>query len=168
MNNFDYAIDIVLEQEGLFTIDSGGPTKYGITLQSLDIDIDGDGDIDIDDIKKLTRDQAIVFYKMKWWDKYRYYKIVDQYIAAKVFSLAVNMGARQAGKIIQRAVRSCGLLLKEDGVLGPVSMGIINGLDANLLIVGIRSEAAGFYRLIASKNDGYEKYLNGWLNRAYS
>jgi len=168
MANFEQAIGTVLEHEGGYTKDHAGATKYGITLRSLDIDVDLDGDIDADDIWALGLEDAKAFYRRRWWDRYKYDLIGHDFIATKIFDLAVNMGARQAGKIAQRALRAYGVVVKDDGILGPVSIEAINQAAPAKLLVAIRSEAAGFYRGLVIKTPEFEEYINGWLNRAYS
>jgi len=169
MDKFDIAILTVLKHEGGYTVDHAGPTNYGVTLRSLDIDIDLDGDIDGDDIRAMTREDAISFYRRRWWDRYRYYEIRHILLATKIFDLAVNMGARQAGKLAQRAIRAFGVRLVEDGILGPASFNAINNIHyRDGLIIGVRCEAAGFYRSLVIQKPEYEKYLKGWLNRAYA
>jgi len=177
MADFDIAIATVIEHEGGFVDhpdDPGGATNYGISLRflqseyGLDFDLDSDGDLDADDIKKMTMEQAIAIYHEKWWDKYDYGRIGNQLIATKVFDLAVNMGAKQAHKLMQRACLACGRVdIKEDGVLGPATVGAINLLPAIALQASLRSEAAGYYRLIAAQHPDFSAFISGWLRRAY-
>lgn len=162
---WDLSIRILLLHEGRYTVDHAGPTNFGITLRSLDIDIDGDGDIDADDIRAMTEKDAIAFYRRRWWDQYGYNRIANAMIAMKVFSFAVNMGAFRAHRILQQACRACGSPLKQDGILGPVTIETINRLSG--MLPAYRSEAAGFYRLLAATRPEFNKYLIGWLNRAY-
>ena len=69
---------------------------------------------------------------------------------------------------MQRALRSCDFNVVEDGYIGPKTLDAINDANPNELLAAIRSEAAGFYRLIAEKQPNYRRYLIGWLNRAYA
>jgi lysozyme family protein len=179
MADFALAIKTVLQHEGKYVdnpADPGGATNYGISLRwltsigdadndgVLDGDIDLDGDVDADDIAKMTVEQAEGFYKLHWWDKYGYGKIQDQSVAVKVFDLAVNMGAKQAHKCLQRAIRSAKLLkLKDDGILGQQTLDAANSTNYTHLLCALRSEAAGFYRSL-----NRPQFLEGWLNRAYS
>jgi lysozyme family protein len=172
VSNFYLAIQKVLTQEGFFSNDprdSGGATKYGISLRFLkgigqiDGDIDLDGDVDIDDIKKMSEKEAVAIYKKYWWEKYRYERIISQEISTKIFSLSVNMGHTQAHKCAQRAIRAATInKIEDDGILGEITIGAINKAKPDILLASIKSEAAGFYR---SLNKPY--YINGWLNRAY-
>ncbi len=179
MSNFDTAIITVLKHEGTFVNDpddDGGATNFGISLRWLKSikdhdrdgflvgDLDHDGTVDINDIKKMSKEDAIKFYRNYWWDKYGYEKIITQSLATKVFDLSVNMGSLHAHKCLQRAVRaSSSIILIEDGLFGNKSFEAINSANPEVLIAAYRSEAAGFYRSLDKP-----KYINGWLNRAYA
>lgn len=181
MADFDKAIPTVLMHEGLLSDDpddTGGTTKFGISLQFLRqtgqlsqsdfsvLDINQDGLLNAEDIKAVTKAEAIKVYKKYWWDKYGYIAISDQNIATKIFDLAVNMGPCGAHICAQRAVRAAiGLALIEDGKLGYASFTAINMCKPDLLMCALKSEAAGYYRSI--KSESASKYIKGWLRRAY-
>ena len=174
MSSFDDAIQVVLEHEGHFVndpVDPGGATKYGISLRFLksidEGDFDFDGDIDVDDIRSMNIDAAINIYREHWWDKYKYGFIEDQDLATKLFDLSVNMGARQAHKLLQRGCIALGRTLKVDGIIGDKTLYAIDHIDEECLIGCLRSEAAGFYRTLIAANRKYKKYERGWLTRAY-
>jgi len=176
-SHFDAAIRYLLDHEGGYVDDPhdpGGATNYGISLrylkgQGLAVgDFDDDGDIDIDDIRAMSKTDAEKIYRDQWWDKYQYGKLHDQRIATKVLDLAVNMGAHQAHKLLQRAVRSCGSPVAEDGILGEKTFFAVNGTDGACLLTALRSEAAGYYRTLVTEHGDFERFITGWLNRAYS
>lgn len=137
--------------------DSGGETKYGISKNSYPHL----------DIKSLTLEDAEKIYYADYWIKNKC-NVINSFLAEKIFDLSVNMGCIQAGKIIQRALRSLGFSLEEDGIIGPLTLSAINKSEATALMSAIKSEAAGYYRLIASVNSSQQKFLTGWLNRAYA
>jgi len=182
MADFKQAIPTIFLHEGRYVdskSDPGGATNFGISLRFLmsigDLDKDGwpDGDINHDgiinaeDIKMLTKDRAANMYRMYFWDKNRYDLIHDQKVATKVFDLAVNMGSYAAHKIAQRAVRSAvGIQLLEDGAFGKKTLMAIEMAKPEIMMVALKSEAAGYYRSIKYK--GATDYIKGWLNRAYS
>ena len=177
MASFEAAIQTVLKHEGGLTdhpADPGGITNFGITLPVLRAygpagDIDGDGDIDAMDIRHLTIEDAMRIYDRLWWERYCYGEIRSQWVATKVFDLAVNLGPAQAHLIAQRALRANGILVKEDEILGPITRQAMNDADGALsLCVAIRCEAAGVYRLIVQRKPPLEVFLQGWLKRAYS
>jgi lysozyme family protein len=180
MDFFRIAVETVFRHEGGFTIDSGGPTQYGISLKFLqglgdangdgwlDGDLDRDGDVDSRDIRKLTREQASDIYLTQWWARYRYDLITDLQVATKVLDFAVNMGAGRAHQLLQRSTRGLGIILVEDGIIGPITLGAINSVNPRELVLCYQCIVDGFYRSLAEKNPKkYHGYLKGWLNRCY-
>lgn len=176
MSNFELAIPTVLRHEGGYVnnpSDPGGATKYGISLrwlkaQGLYGDLNGDLQVDIADILALTPDKAQEFYRVQWWDKYGFGRIIDQSIATKVFDTAVNMGTPRAVKFAQNAVISLGgVLSAPDGVLGPNTVQAINSQPAAVLLQGLRTQQAAFYKKLATENPKLAGFLTGWLNRAW-
>jgi lysozyme family protein len=85
-----------------------------------------------------------------------------------VFDLAVNVGSTKAHLLLQRALRAVGNPVKEDGVLGKITLAAVNAADAGELLAALRSEAAGYYRNIVTKNASQNRFINGWLKRAYT
>jgi lysozyme family protein len=94
-------------------------------------------------------------------------QINDENIAIKLFDLAVHAGIPQAVKLIQRALRAAGYPVIEDSLIGPITLAAINKADPTDLLAALKSEAAGYYRLIATANPSQQKFIEGWLNRAY-
>ncbi len=181
--SFEQALAITLQHEGGLSDDPddpGGITKWGISLAflkalgdenhdgHLDGDLDGDGDVDPDDVRGMQPGQARELYLREFWERGGYERIPHALVAAKVFDLAVNLGPHQAHLILQRALRACLLPVVEDGILGPITILAICRVDPDELLVAMRSEAAGVYRLIAALRKASGKFLNGWLNRSYS
>lgn len=195
---FLHAVNIVLDHEsgaragdagGLIPYDKtdpGGATNYwGVSLRFLakagtidadgdgwmDGDLDHDGDIDADDIAMMSRQQAIELYHRQWWIRYGYGDLILG-VSAKVFDLAVNMGAGQAHRLLQRAVWAADgeITIADDGVLGPMTRQAIarHSNRPERIVAPMRSEAAGFYRRLMIKNPDFNKYSAGWLRRAYS
>lgn len=180
MSKFEPAVDILLKHEGGYSnlaADAGGATNYGVSLRFLKAegllgDFDGDGDVDIEDIINMTKEDAMNVYKTCWWDKYKYGTINDQTIATKVFDLSVNMGASRAHKLLQQALnKAFGLRLTVDGVLGPASFRVLNGIeddDEQLLLTAYCDEAWGFYQAIIAAKPSQKVFARGWKNRAYA
>lgn len=170
MSNFDLAIPIILRHEGGFVNDAadpGGATNYGVSLrwlkgQGLAGDVDHDGDVDAADIKAMTVDDAKALYKKFWWDAYHYGTILAQAVANKIFDMAVNMGAPRAHKMVQQV-----LGLVEDGVIGPKTLNELNTRPSLGVIVSLQNTQAAFYRALVAANPARQKFLQGWLNRAY-
>ena len=179
---FAAAVAFLLRHEGGLVDDPddpGGITNFGVSLRFartagdldgdglLDLDIDGDGDVDAEDIRHLTRADAARVYWTHWWYPLGYDRLPLR-VGVKTLDLAVNMGSKQAHKVIQRAARAHGHALLDDGVLGPKSRAAIDAAGNTDFLPAIRSEAAGFYRSLAIQRPASAKYLSGWLNRAYA
>jgi len=183
MNRFDEAVRRVLDHEGGFVDDPddpGGATNWGVSLRFLrarlsgtnvagiDLDADGDGDVDADDVRGLTREQAVELYRTEFWDRYDYEKMPVG-VGEKVFDACVNMGPRTAHRLLQRAIRAAGGGdLDDDGIVGPKTESALWAVGAPACVVAsFRSEMAGFYRVLATRRPSMEKFLRGWLRRAY-
>lgn len=183
MSNFEKAIAVVLKHEGGYVNnpnDSGGETKYGVSLRflqglSLDVgDINRDGRIDGADIRNMNLEDAKSIYKAEWWNPRKYDRINDVTIATKVFDFAINMGWKQAHKLLQRAInRVTGRkVLEVDGILGNVSFSTINSFTTprqqQQLINAFSDTAWDYYQLLIRNNPKLAVFRNGWKNRAYS
>jgi len=180
-SHFDYALEKTLKWEGGFADhpnDPGGATNYGIslrTLRQLDdeaFDVDGDGDIDADDVRQFQLKHAKKFYRKYFW-KHEYDQIESREVAAKIFDMAVNMGERQAVKLVQRAVNFTRHLLTTqrlavDGDIGPLTVNAINTCRAEVLLEAIQAAQAEFYFRLTGAKPSRKVFLLGWLRRAYS
>lgn len=156
---FQFSVEELMGDEGGYVndpVDAGGETNWGISKRSYP-------DIDI---KKLTKDDAKEIYYRDFWEKYGYGAIPNSLLAAKVLSLSVNMGPKRAHILIQRAIRACGNPIKEDGILGPITLSHIK-VNHFRILPALRSEAAGFYRELVARKVEQKKFINGWLARAY-
>ena len=185
---FTQALDKVLKHEGGYNEtkgDRGGATNFGVSLKFLsqngdingdgvlDFDIDGDNEITAEDIQQLKREDAERIYYELFWKPNRYDQIRYPAIAIKVFDLAVNMGWRQANKILQRAMNAVmgQNFVAVDGVIGPKTLDALNSLNVTngaMVMPVLVAEAAAYYRLIIALNPVLKKFENGWMNRAYS
>lgn len=181
-DTFPLALDFVLGHEGGYVADPrdpGGATNHGVSLAWLrkaglldldhdghpDGDIDLDGDIDPDDIRALQRDDAARLYRHHWWDRYSY-GVLPPVIAIKVFDLAVNMGASQAHRLLQRACTACGQPVREDGVLGPQTRTAVWAVRDDRLLTALCEQAESFYLRLVTAAPAREVFLKGWLRRA--
>jgi lysozyme family protein len=153
---FLYAAQELLDNEGGYVNDPSDPgdeTKFGISKRNYPHL----------DIANLTREQALEIYYNDWWVRYRYWRIEDLELAGELLDLSANMGPSQAHRLLQRAVgKTKWEQLKEDGILGEVSITAINS-HPNIwwLTDRFRLEAIKFY-LNLSKS----KYLASWVRRS--
>lgn len=173
---FESAVKVVMDHEdktgkGKITKDSGGVTKYGISLRFLKLaglDLNMDGVIDAYDILSLSPEKSKEVYKEYWWDKYKYNNIDDLSVATKIFDLSVNMGPVQAHKIAQRALNNLtpNNPYSVNGILGPKTLLAINSSNPMHLLASIKKEASKYYIHLSEIKPEFRKELNGWLTRA--
>ena len=168
---FEKAIGPLLEHEGGFNDikeDRGGATNYGISLRFLKkkgIDVNLDGKIDWYDVKWMTEDQAIEYYRRYFWHE-GYDELPDR-IASKTFNFGVNAGNAVSNKILQRSVNAIEGKLKVDGVIGPKTVAAVKKVnEGSLLFEFVRLQSL-FYADIVIRSTDQKKFLRGWLNRAF-
>ena len=157
---FERAFEYTFTNEGVYAndpSDSGGETKYGISKRSYPNL----------DIKNLTLEEAKKIYFCDYWLMGKFEQSSDENIAIQLFDLSVNLGTKAMTIILQRALRSEGINVIEDGLFGSQTLSGLNNANPKILLAAIKSEAAGYYRLIAAKNPQHQKFLKGWLSRAY-
>lgn len=146
--------------------DPGGATKFGITARGL-------ADYwkrtpNPSEIRDLTYPQAAEFYQ--WlMESSGIGKITNDMARWFVFDAAVHTGKTQAVKLLQRA-----LGVKDDGVLGPVTLAAVPYLDGTKLCRLFAIQQMLFYGRLAAGNltdadkDGVPdqlEFLPGYLNR---
>jgi len=155
---FSLAVERTLGFEGGYANDAddpGGETNFGISRRSYpDVDIRG-----------LTREGAIAIYRRDFWDKPGFGRIESPAVAAKVFDMAVNMGAARAVRLLQQSSNDTrGRLVAVDGVCGAHTVEAVNARrDPGWLVDRLRLLAAAHYLAL-----GKPRYLAGWLTRALS
>jgi len=178
-NNFTIALERTLKHEGGYNDvkgDAGGATNHGISLRFLKdlhktahwVDFDKDGDVDAQDIKNLTKEDAGKIYHSEFWLKNKCDKIIDVNIAAKLFDMSVNMGCKQAARLLQAALKLSGFDVTVDGILGPKTIDAVNKSIPEDLKVFIVYECINFYLNLVQANPTYKKFIKGWLKRAVS
>ena len=159
-DKFDLAFKDVLYWEGGYVNypnHPGGQTKWGIS-KKLYPNLD---------IKNLTIEQAKQIYYCDFWQKIPFEKIVSDEISTKLFSICINMGNLAGVRCIQRALRAVDCVVKDDGILGNITLKSVNAANSDMLLAALKSEAAGYYRILSVKNPKLGIFLDGWLNRAY-
>lgn len=149
--------------------DKGGATNYGVSFNTYKQYYPN---ATKQDIKDLTLGSAKDFYYKHFWSKNNYHKIDNMDISTKVFDACINMGAKQAHKCLQRALKAVGNEdIVDDGILGSMSLKAINKISKYYYSFGIvssmKSEVACIYRLIVKNDPTQKKFFDGWIKRAY-
>lgn len=155
----------ILQWEGGFVddpVDHGGATNKGVTLSTwrqVGYDKDGDGDIDVDDIRLLTRTDATVVLKKFYWDRWRADEIRNQSVA-NILVDWVWCSGKWGIAIPQRL-----LGVKDDGIVGPVTLKILNAVNQKVFFDGVVFERTLFIERIIQRDPSQKRFLNGWMNR---
>lgn len=100
--------------------DPGGPTKFGVTLDTLrrlGMDLTEDGRINRADVKALSETQAVQIFLRHYFEK-PHLALLPEGLQASLFDMYVNAGA-QAVRVLQRLLQDMGFSIVADGVVGP-------------------------------------------------
>lgn len=142
MVTFLRALDFVLQQEGGYTddpADPGGATNYGIT-QAIYSDWRRSEALPPGNVKSIQRHEVEAIYHQRYWQLGRCSQMRDR-VAVAHFDCAVHCGPYAAAKILQRAAG-----VKDDGIIGPVTLAAVRVLDEDLLFDAMLWERMRYYR----------------------
>ena len=157
--------------------DPGGATNHGVTihtLRRLGIDNDRDGDIDAEDVRRLTRAQAVSIFLQHYFIAPRSAEL-PEVLHETVFDMYVNAGAN-AVKILQRLLVKMGEPVAVDGAIGPQT--VAAAARAHARAPGHLADAYGierrnYYFAIADARPASRKSARtraggtgGWIKRA--
>ena len=170
---FTKALKKTLGHEGGYVndaVDSGGKTNYGITIAVARAHgYKGDmKDIPIELVEEI--------YKKSYWDPNKLDEIDSQLVCEKVFDIGVNMGIVTAAKILQNTYNilnkneSLGKNLVVDGKIGPNTLSALNKIikkDEKYVLYILSAYQAKRYIEICEKKETQERFIRGWIKRAF-
>jgi len=142
--------------------DRGGATNMGITLSTwkkVGYDKDGDGDIDANDIRLLSKADAITVLKLNYWNRWRADQINNQSIAEILVDWLWGSG-KWGITIPQRLLK-----VPEDGIVGPSTLYAVNSSNQRGLHAAIFQARVSFIRDLVNNHPEQNKFFNGWMNR---
>jgi lysozyme family protein len=143
-NNFEDVVAKIRKDEGdAYTndpADSGGPTKFGITLKDVQLHLNKNATAE--DVKALTWDKAKWIYKTKYWDSLDADNLPSG-LDYTVVDYGVNSGLGRPRKALQQ----------------------FKSLQGVELIDAINNERMGFLKALAARRPKDQKFLKGWTNR---
>ena len=156
IGNFQPCLEFVLEHEGGWADhprDPGGATMRGVTMAVYQSYLGRN--ISKKELRNIPQDHLVDIYKSLYWDKVR----CDQLAAGVdlvVFDMAVNSGVSRSARILQRCVGAV-----PDGVIGPKTMALVNGIPAKDIIVKFSDGRENFYKNLNT----FDTFGKGWLRR---
>lgn len=176
----DKIIDRVIRAEGSeYTNDpndSGGPTKYGITLSTL-ARYRGKT-VSAADVSALTEAEARAIYKAKYveWPGFTPILAISPLVAEEVIDTGVNAGPARATEMLQRCLNALNRQerdysdVKVDGDCGPATVEALRKYltlrkseGAIVLLRALNALQGEFYISLAERRPKDETFLFGWL-----
>lgn len=167
MSQFPPALNFLLDNEDrnreyAIVPDPGGNAIAGINSRSWPTAY-----ANIARMPQVQRASAVAnFYQTEFWNVMQLGGLDSQDLANRVLDCGVNCGLYTATRMLQRAANSLGLDLSVDGILGPVSLDAINGIDPERMLAAYRQARVELYENIVKLNPADEVYLPAWKARA--
>ena len=152
LSNWQNSFELLLDSEGGFVVDRGGPTNLGVTQTTWEMYVERPATID--EMKSLTVDDVEPLYKRLFWDRMWCDKMPIG-IDYLLFDFGVNAGVGQSVLLLQRAVGA-----NPDGAMGPLTFAATVTHDPVELINTFSQSKIDFYK---SLHDPVNE--KGWLNR---
>lgn len=154
--NFGVAFNSMLKHEGGFVnhpSDPGGMTNLGVTKKVWD-EWTG-GNADEKEMRSLTPDKVAPLYKKRYWDAVKGNDLPSG-LDLCVFDCAVNSGVYRAVRILQRI-----LGVKEDGIIGPVTVAATTSIPVDDLIEKYTEARHDFLQSLPT----FAVFGKGWSSR---
>jgi len=173
------AAEIVAREGGFVNDpdDPGGPTKHGVTLETLrrlGVDLDGDGAVTVSDVKRLSRSEAAEIFITHYYRRPRIDALPER-LRASVFDMQVNAGAH-AVRILQRLLGEMGLEVAVDGIIGPETIRAAHAaarMAPRHLADAYGIARRNYYYRLADRRPAARKFARrrdggkgGWIRRA--
>ena len=145
----------IIEREGStesnHPADAGGRTKYGISARS-NPDAWKNG--------PPTLEQAKAIYLQRYVQVPRFQLIRDPAIQAQLIDYGVTSGPQLAIMKLQTI-----LGVNVDGILGPQTLGAMEGIDAGWLNNQLMVERLKMVGRIVARDKSQAVWVGGWINR---
>lgn len=157
--NLDLSVEAVLGKEGGFVNhprDNGGATNWGVTIHTLRAW--RGRPVSVEDVRNLTRSEAIAIYKANYWDAVRGDDLPSG-VDLWVFDAAINSGPSRAARWLQMAAG-----VKADGAVGPVTLAAVAKADPADLIMAMERYRMNMLR----GHEDWDVFGRGWTNRVES
>lgn len=167
---FDATMNHILNVEGRHytdhPMDKGGPTKFGITLKTLEAY--RGTKVTAADVQNLQEEEAKRIFKARYFDRMNLGFIEDPRKVLCLMDQGVNRGTSTAITMAQVMLnRQSGMKLAEDGVLGPKTKAGIDSVNTEFFCREyIQLAQHGYVDIVKRKNDQLV-FLTGWMNRTH-
>jgi len=179
LNVTEIAREIVAREGGFVNDpdDPGGATKYGVTigtLRALGLDTTGDGQVTVEDVKALTRADAVRIFRERYYLAPRI-DLLPEALQTSVFDMQVNAGSN-AVRILQHLLAEFGETVATDGLIGSKTAEAAArafGAAGQYLVDAYAIARRNYYFRLADRKPTLRKYARtragtkgGWIRRA--
>jgi len=167
MANFEPIVEWLLYQEDdhhtpgkiVNLGDGAGLTRLGVTSKNFGSIVPPEFFTTMSFV--LAVQVAKTVYQNEYWHHINGDRIVSDQVAAPLLSFAVNRNIPTAVKHLQHVLE-----VNPDGVLGLVTISVLNQKDPNIVAKLFRAEWIDYYHNVAAMNSNDSKFINGWIDRA--
>ncbi len=169
----------ILKSEGGYVNDPddpGGPTKWGVTLKTLQRlrrDITGDGRVDLQDVRALTPEHAIEIFVQEYFYRLKINKL-PIILHPSVFDMNVNAGTASI-IILQSVLSEFGQNVTRDGIIGFQTITAANSVAQRApdhLVDAYGIARRDHYLMLADRRPSLRKFARtrtgekgGWIKR---
>jgi hypothetical protein len=154
MDAFEACMPLIFQAEGGYTVDSGGPTNFGITIKTLE-EWEGKTGLTATDVQNLSQSSAKEIYRTAYWNRMQCGALPPG-LDLEVFDFGVNAGPSQAVKTLQKIVG-----VTQDGSIGPITIAAVRTFKLDDLIDQYAKDRISFYQSLPTATT----YLKGWESR---
>lgn len=157
------ALQLMFGHEGGYVnvaTDRGGPTKYGITHNTLAAHR-GVRSVTAAQVKALTLAEAEDIYRKSYWGQSGG-DVLPVGLDYAAFDFGVNSGPSRAVKVLQQTVR-----VTSDGKLGPQTLAAVNAYPGGVvkLIRDYCAARMAYLRSLTNPRTGFPVNGRGWTRR---
>jgi len=110
---------------------------------------------------KETIERVNKIYYFKYWKPLKLDEVKSQKIADEIFAMAIVGGLKTATKLAQSVVGAT-----IDGIIGSKSLSKINSFNEQDFDIMYDKKEIQHFKELAENKPKFEKYLDGWKNRA--
>lgn len=164
---FAFALSYLFIDEGGYTNDpddSGGPTKWGITLKDLETFLGQSATAA--DVESMTKDLAGEIYSKLYWLPMNLENLTNEAIATAVLDTCVLFGMGTGMIMAQKALNEFGQKLDVDGINGSKTQASLNSAQPSQFIPAFKDQILARIEAIVEEVPKDEKFRAGWTNRA--
>ena len=158
-------VPFILRWEGGYVNDPddlGGATNKGVCFRTYKLYRSRKGlpQPTIEDLKNISDEEFTNILKSMYWDACKADQIASQSVANAIVDWAWHSGTITAVKEVQRV-----LGVKDDGVIGNISLSAINSWSPLPLFGKIKQARIAYIERICTSHPANNKFRKGWYNR---